>query len=335
MNSEVIQSAVQENTVYVGRWTDWSHGPIMGATLTLTHRDGGFIIAFVTLFVTITGARFWAILSFITHIVLSREAPQDAIYNQRQAILRNADSSSSGLWKLLRMLWAWRRNDLVSLLTRILPSLLLSFTTLVVFALAGIFSSRVATSEGGEVLISSPNCGTFIPDNAASAALDSASAYVVRRLQFSSNYALLCYGNSSFAEDCPTYLKKSLPFNVTRNVPCPFPGQDRICRTSDGAIRLDSGFINSHSDLGINAPPEQRFLYRSVTECTPLLTEGFSQHANLTGESDSVILAPLLNYFYGESHMYGNATYQYSDSPPQSIASQRGGYYGIYDYILG
>lgn len=332
MNSEVIQSAVQENNVYVGPWTDWSHGSIRGATLTLSHRDGGFVIAFLALFVTIIGARFWTILSYILHINMSRETAQNAIYHQRQAILRNTSSSGTALWKFSRISWAQWRRGRVSTLKQTFPPLLLSFAILIAFTIAGIFSSRVATSNNGEVLLSSSNCGIFNPGVNASF-LDSTNAYMVRRMQFSSNYALMCYGKDNFAEGCPTFPRKSLPFNVTRNLPCPFPGMEGICRKPADAIRLDSGFIKSHLDLGINTAPESRFLYRKVTECAPLLNEGFTQRIISSRGLNSSIPEALLNFFYGETYSYINATYQYLADPPLTRSYERGNF-GIFDYVL-
>ena len=333
MTSEVIQSTVQENTIHIGCWTDWSHGSIAGATLTLTKRHGGLLIAFIALFVTFTGSRFWTIGSFIAHMILSREAPQDGIYHQRQAVLRNASSSSSGLWKLLRISWAWRRHRNASLFRRIFPSLLLSFVTLSAFAVAGIFSSRVATSTGGEVLISNLNCGRLDPGLLQPDSLDAINAYEVHRMQFSSNYALLCYGSTSSAEDCPTFPRRSLSLNITRNNACPFPDQGRICRNASDTIRLDSGFINSHSDLGINAPPENRFLYRSVTECAPLRNEGYTRRANTTRGSNSSMSYPVIDFLYGSTSSYSDSTYRYSENLPRT-SSTGDGTFGISEYIL-
>ena len=249
MSSEVIQSTVQENTIYMG--------------------------------------------SFIAHIILSREAPQDGIYHQRQAILRNASSGTSGLWKLLRVSWAWRRHCNALLFKRIFPPLLLSFVTLSAFAVAGILSSRVATSTGGEVLISNPNCGLLNYGMLQPESFNAINAYRVHRMQFSSNYALLCYGNTSSAEDCSTFPQQSLSFKITRDNACPFPGQGSICRNSSDTIRLDSGLINSHSDLGINASPKNRFLYRSIKECAPLRNEEYTQRVNITRGSIRLYLTLL------------------------------------------
>ncbi|KAF7505123.1 hypothetical protein GJ744_001263 [Endocarpon pusillum] len=332
MNSAVIQSAVQESDVYVGLWTDWSHGSIAGATLTLTKRDGGLLTAFIAVFVTVIGERFWFIVSFVAHMILSREGAQDGIYHQRQAILHNA-SPSAALWRLFRISWAWRRHHNASLFKRIFPSLLLSFITLSAFAAAGIFSSRVATSTGGEVLISSLHCGLLNPDITQADAGVSMDAYAVHSMQFSFNYALSCYRNTSSTEDCPRYPRESLPFNITKNNACPFPGQERICRNSSATIQLDSGFINSHFDLGINAPPENRFLYRTIRECTPLHNEGYTRRVNVTRGSNSSTFYPVVDFLYGSTYGYENSTYRYSARLPMT-SSTRDGTRGISEYIL-
>jgi hypothetical protein len=331
MSSLAVRSGVQENSVFLGVWTDWSHGPIFGATLTLTQRNGGFLIAFIALFVTLAGGRFWTIAAFITHILQSCRTAQDGIYHQRQAILCNSNSSVSALWKLLRLSWAWRRHRQASLFKKVFPAMLLSFLTLSTFAIATIFSSRVATSTSGEVLVSSSNCGlSEVFFNPTLADYDSAAGYQSLREQFSLNYASRCYRNDSLAEDCPTYPRKNLAFNFTRNVACPFPGKERICRNAYGAVRLDSGYINSHSDLGINAAPQNRLLYRTVLECAPLLNEGYTRRD--APERFHTIL-PMISYFYGSTPEYGNATYRYFDDPAQnrSIGSGKG---GISEYKL-
>lgn len=156
------------------------------------------------------------------------------------------------------------------------------------------------------------------------------SGYQTVREQLSLNYALRCYRNSSLAEDCPTFPRKNLAFNFTRNIACPFPGGKRICRDPNIAVRLDSGYINSHSDLGINAAPQNRFLYRSVLECAPLLNEGYTRRITPKGNSS---LLPVISYLYGPTTTYRNTTYQYFED--NTINNTRGSlYYGISDYMV-
>jgi hypothetical protein len=43
--------------VKLGFWTNWSDGKILGATMTLTRQHGGFLIAFLAIFVGMAGKR--------------------------------------------------------------------------------------------------------------------------------------------------------------------------------------------------------------------------------------------------------------------------------------
>ncbi|KAN0073231.1 hypothetical protein V8E54_008451 [Elaphomyces granulatus] len=137
---------------------------------------------------------------------------------------------------------------------------------------------------------------------------------------------LACYGINTFTKDCTAYTRQSLPFNITRGTACPFSGQDIICRNVSGNIRIDTGFINSHFDLGINAPPENRFLLRLVTECAPLLNDGYTQVQNSTATT------PVIDVLYGPSYQFGKVTYQYPNAAPIPVEGKG---YGIRDYVLG
>jgi hypothetical protein len=91
-----------------------------------------------------------------------------------------------------------------------------------------------------------------------------------------------------------------------------------------GNIQIDTGFINSHFDLGINAPPENRFLLRLFAECAPLLTDGYTLVQNSTTTT-------LINVLYGQTiGCQSNETYQYPNA-----TSGEGMDYAIFDYVLG
>lgn len=266
MDSSVTQS-VSNQDVYLGFWINWSYGSIRGATLTLTQRDGGLLLAFLALFVTVAGTCFWRIVCFVLHHKLSSETSKDGIYHQRQAILRNAANTMSGLWSLLQMNWVWRKHTQARPYRRILPLIMFSVIITSVFILASIFSSRISTSMGNEVLLLGSNCGIRTSDT-----LDSEYwygtylPYVAERTAFSANYAQECYRKGAMIQNCPTFLQKNLKYTSKLDIGCPFPGNDKICRSNSTNIRLDSGYINSNFDLGINSPPEDQFLYRTVVE---------------------------------------------------------------------
>jgi hypothetical protein len=42
----------EHESVYLGIWTNWSHGSVAGLTLTTTLQNGGLLIAFLALFVS-------------------------------------------------------------------------------------------------------------------------------------------------------------------------------------------------------------------------------------------------------------------------------------------
>ncbi|KAH7363722.1 hypothetical protein BKA66DRAFT_514601 [Pyrenochaeta sp. MPI-SDFR-AT-0127] len=293
MATKLVQIAQQQNSVYLGVWTNWSQGSVAGRTLTVTQQNGGLLIAFIALFVTFTGTCFWMIMSFAIHQTQSQQTHQSAVYHQRQAILRNSDTSAAALWRLTRMLWTWRKHAPNASTRRTLLPLSTSIVTFCAFAVAGIFSSRVATSRGGEVLLIGDKCATLNASLFAHENWGLVQTYITSRVRASANYASTCYANNSSAESCRTFIRNSLPLKVTQNVTCPFPGKDRICRSPEGALRLDSGLLDSHYDLGINSPPSQRFLYRTVNQCAPIQSNGFTR-------SSSTATLKTIQHLYGE-----------------------------------
>ena len=277
-----VEQSITNTDVYLGFWTNWSYGRVRGATLTLTNRDGGFLTAFLAVFVVIAGRSFWRIACFMIHYALSSVAPKDGIYHQRQAILRNAASGTSGLLSLLQMSWAWRKDIRAQPYWRILPLIVFAFLTLSGFSVAGIFSSRVSTSMGDEVLLSGQNCAFQLRDDIDMTDYYTTMApYFNQRLASSANYAQRCYRSNTISQDCSMFVQKSLSRKITYDIACPFPGHDRICRRNSTNIRLDTGYIDSNLDLGINTPSEFRFLLRNVVECGPLKTDGYSKNVTI------------------------------------------------------
>lgn len=147
--------------VKIGFWTNWSHGRVLGSTLTLSQQDGALLIAFIALFVAFVGARLWKIACYGLHRFFSNAANQDALYHQRQAVLRNSDTAEAGLLRWSRMLIAWRGKE-THLYSRIVLLVILCAVLLGVFNAGGILSSRIASSSGTQVLINSGYCGINI-----------------------------------------------------------------------------------------------------------------------------------------------------------------------------
>lgn len=294
-----------EPQVYIGTWTNWSRGKILGATLTLTQVNGSFLIAFLALFVSFAGTSFFRLTCFALHHILSSRNPEDDVYHQRQAILRNSASGSNAFCSLSSLLWSHRHQTKQEThpFKRVAPLLLHAAVTIGAFAVAGIYSSRITALTGDEVLVHSPENltgGNYSFE-------DEFTLYwpfMSTRINAFANYAQDCYSDGETkAAACKMFMKPQLPRQIDMNAACPFASS--LCRTNTGNVRIDTGFLDSHHDLGFNAPESDRFSFRHVLQCAPLTTEGYVRHANYS--SDSVSL-PFSLYYYGPLNLGSNVT---------------------------
>jgi hypothetical protein len=300
--SAVSSSVSTGYQVFLGFWIDWSRGRIAGATITLTKSNGGLLIAFIAIFVGAAGRSFWRLLCFAIHRWLSVSSPQDAVYHQRQVILRNSNTAQDAAWTMTSAIFAWR-NKASRPYRRLLPLIALALIVSIAFGIAGVFSSSI-TSNGDEVLVLANNCG---PIDSSDSTLPTQYYTDFLPWQFArvttfNNYALSCAANSSILEACNSiYVRPNLPSIINRNASCPF--DSKMCKTQNQNLIVDTGYLDSHYDLGINAPPEQRFQLRLFQQCAPLVTEGFTE----TVDSP---MGKLARYYYGNLLGY-NSTFTY------------------------
>ncbi|KAL1625938.1 hypothetical protein SLS56_007084 [Neofusicoccum ribis] len=280
--------------IHLGTWTNWSQGQILGATLTLDRQNGGLLIAGMALFVTWVATSFWRICCLMFHRMYSTDKPRDGLYHQRQAILRNSASAGSGLTSLLQTGWAWRRNTRLSF-CRTLPVMLFAALCIVAFAFASVFSSKISTAMSNEVLVWSPNCGytNTVFNDPESLAAQTFEPYLQQDAVSYANYAQRCYHtNTSLVLGCSQFAKKSLRSSFQGNASCPFGGD--ICRSNSSNLVLDTGFLDSHYDFGLNTPLGERYQYRQRVQCAPLNTQGYSRpYTALNGRKYT-------RYYFGE-----------------------------------
>ena len=300
--------------VQLGFWTNWSYGKTQGATLTLTRRQGGLLVAFLAIFIGAAGKSFWRLACFILHRMLSTPKPQDGIYHQLQAILRNSDTAQDAAWSLAQIIHSWKvPARLRRPFPRLIGIIVLALFVSVSFGVAGVFSSQITTDTANEVLLKGGNCG--ILDSGDATDLDSYSALFLpmmgnRAMSFS-NYALNCYSKnvSSSAEDCYPYVKAKLNTTVIRNASCPFSSE--MCKSQDKNLIVDSTF-NSHTDLGINAAPKDQFTLRLYHQCAPLVTKNYTQQFFRNDSQEEV-----MRYYYGS--IIGNAALKLNYSYTQEL----------------
>lgn len=123
---------------------------------------------------------------------------------------------------------------------------------------------------------------------------------------------------SSLTDNCNVYVQERLPLLSDRNASCPF--KDGICKAEFDNIRLDTGYMNSHQDLGLNAPLQERFSLRLTSHCAPLKTVGFNDtftfiddlHDNRSTRLFRLFYGRWDPYFDGPRHTnYANYTFQF------------------------
>ena len=298
--------------VYTGIWVNWSRGAIPGSTLTLSDRDGGLLIAFLAIFVSAAGGALWRIISYIIHQSRAKLRYQDGLHHQQQVIFRNASSPGSASWQLLQLMFHWAGLTKRPAL-RILPLAALALINLVLFALAGVFSAEVTKAAGNEALIRSPNCGSW--DISFKTGPQEQAAFRSKTLLdtiSASTYARSCYGQVQNSLACSQYSQPNIPWAVDRNASCPF--SSGMCKLGDtAAYQMDTGLIDSHQVLGVNAPPADRITYRKVTTCSPIKTKGFAQEWNNTNR-DAITYGDTFDRLYlGPIVDVSDFTYQYDE----------------------
>ncbi len=299
--SAVVSAGSGTYQVHIGFWTNWSFGRVAGATLTLTKTNGALLIAFTAIFVGATGTSFWRLACFLLHRAFSSPTEQDAVYHQRQAILRNVTDAVDAARMLANAMWMWR-GKASRPYRRLLPTILAALLITAAFGIASVFSSTITRDSGNEVLIQGDNCGPQDDDGDPADYPTLFIPYQAGRATSYSQYSLRCYTNRSTADDCNLYIKPHLPTIIDRNASCPFAPE--MCKSQTGNLVIDSGFLNSHYDLGINSAPEDRFLFRMVHHCAPLVSQGFSSLSNTS-------TGPIMRYYYGMLNWdMGNFTYQ-------------------------
>lgn len=184
---------------------------------------------------------------------------------------------------------------------------------------------------GDEVLIKSRSCGQLSYDGAADLDIKSnvLAPYQSKDTNTLANYVQRCYSNTTDADSCGPYVKEYLQRTVDRNATCPF--KENICQHKDRNIKLDTGHIDTHLDLGMNAPPHLRMTLRHITHCAPLVTNGYKRRYNYSRDIS------YMRYYYGKVNPKLNDfdfTYQYPElSISQNLYERMDAAMG--DYTMG
>jgi len=253
-------AALPPNRVMQGFWIDYTHGPVFGATVTLSSSDANLIIAVLSVLVTFTGSHLWDLIAFIRFWMGASSQPRSAFYHQLQILVRNITSPGAFLLKIAFIRWSWRsRSYLFSVAAVAVPAILCSAG----FLVAGIFVSQIVSTSGLKVLVHSDSCGWVSWRNEST---DVNRDYQETIFNQAVTYVQTCYNKTDPHSQCNTYVKQAVPIQEMTHTTCPFSG---VC-TNHSAVGIDTGLLDSNDVFGINTDLDLRVRMQRVFTCAPI-----------------------------------------------------------------
>ncbi|CAM1507698.1 Fc.00g045460.m01.CDS01 [Cosmosporella sp. VM-42] len=325
MSNTNADFSVKSEYIHRGGWTNWNGDFTTGGEITVTKSAADLLNIFIGIFFVFMESGLWSLICFALFLYrrwlnletvgdppTDRVRGRDAIWHQKQAILRNAgDDFSVGLsYFELWCAYGWSKSAVIWRTWPTILAALLSFTSFLV-ALPFVISYLLLDSQGNEVLIQSPNCGwweaSFQNDKAV------ASREVTNRTREAVQYADNCYESDEPSDLCDNFLmKRKLKWTRWHNTACPFGEGICLGDNTFPAFQMETMLLDSHEDFGMNAPKNDRFALQKTTTCVPLDVQTWSEvvDGTLNGENITQV------YFGATS----SSQYTYSVSNLQFIA---------------
>jgi hypothetical protein len=205
------------------------------------------------------------------------------MYHQIQLVLRNTESQSALIKGFSQIIRSHKRSRSQAY-RRTLFLMILAISYCLSLFLASTLSSYFITASDKSVLSISNHCGWIVePDISGEnlvfsneQAFDVANALAIagrNSYKRSAGYSRSCYNQlSGNATTCDSFVQTMLPYAMRREVSCPF--DDQACNGS--AVSLDTGYLRSDTDLGINTRSGDSLAVRKVMTCVPLAGEKFA-----------------------------------------------------------
>ena len=250
--------------IHTGFWIDWSKGRILGSVLTYKANYGNQLITAAALIIALTGSAVWSLIGFVIHQRISRAPNQDELDAQFRAVVRNGGPPDA-VATLLNMASTWK-NRAHNAWGRSILFLMPPLFVFLSFTVAGILVSFIALdpNKSTALLKAGHLCGVVSQTQKAVAVQSISNSSLV-----SSAYARDCYSrDNTGAVACSTFNKATLPYTVVRNGSCPLGNGN--CQNGDShAVNL-TAVLDSHDDLGINSPTQNRIQFGYTVSCAPL-----------------------------------------------------------------
>lgn len=271
---------ITDNDIYMGLWTNWSHGRVMGAVLTVRSETGAIVTALLAIFVQLTASYLWQLIAACPHHVRQRRNDYlcDALHRQHQVILKNVSAPASVALRTLWLVWCWRSKTELRRNYVFLPYVMVAILAAVCAVsgiIFGVVSSFVVASSDIEVLLRSENCGVFTVPRVIQfqdPLWVAHNKFWIEGLVAGTTYARQCYNaSSSSASACNIFTTPAVDWTTDYLAPCPF--DSKMCLGP--AMTMDTGLVDSNDVLGLNFPQGDRLGFRKITTCSPIRQEGY------------------------------------------------------------
>lgn len=298
--------------VYLGSWIDHSRNSILGATITTSSYWGTLLISALAIIVTAAGSAVWTICAFALHQGFALPTPIDPLSLQTQVALRNSGTALSTAWELIKIGHAGRETIRKSRL-RAWSLALIPLSVLAIFATAGIFVAKVSIPayQISQVLVKSGNCGLVSANTKTTAGVFALSNKIANDTQVAREYSNRCYNSPPGSLGCSILPIQSLPYN-TSSTTCPFPGPGRCVTGDREAFQMDTGILDSHVHLGINAPTSDRVSFQMRTTCSVITTRGLTNTSfDTTSRDGSLLIQYNLGHLVDGTYVFSNHTFSY------------------------
>lgn len=278
----MTQSEVDKALIKRGFWVNHAQGSVLGATITLDQQYSNVIVALIAVVVATAAGSAFNLFLFGLYQSRATDKTKDGLYWQQQALYRSLATPGTVLMDSLKLLHAWRRQSLASIWTRCLVPASIGLLFALGSLAAGIFSSYIIKTTNLPVLVRSEQCCLLnytayltgdLKDDVYSASLNSAAR----------SFAQRCYTPGSLPSECNFYIRPRVVPKL-EFIDCPFDAS--LCYPGVKAVVLDSGYLDSNDDLGINAPSTDRVLVRRKVTCVPLDT---AKRTSVLNSNDSRI----------------------------------------------
>lgn len=290
--------------VYLNRpWMNHSANAFSGWTITVKASTGALVVAALALLVQMAGEAMWSIVAFCLHQRRTKNRPETGLFRQMQVVLRNPNTSLSTSVEILRAGWVW--HGIVDKALR--KSVMLACWPVLIFigfTAAGVFVSTVTVPayKVNQILLEPTNCG--MQNWHKTDDLDLWTRMVAKwanDARQSRAHATECYNKPNKTLGCTSLPAQQLPYTISTNVSCPL-GQ----RCLEG-VNFDTGLLDSHKHLGINAKASDRVNFQLSTTCAPIdISDTYSTAADPFAKSEFFLLRVKI----GTNGIY-NYTYSY------------------------